>query len=388
MGVGGVESYIRSFGNFLANENNNVFLHYWSNLASFSSDDFKCKSLTMFSFKIPILRHLFNLFLHNYSLFSYVYLIKPDLIIFNTLDSLIYSSPLICFLRLKKFFVKNLDLRIICQFHGSVAIERKQIQHFSKITKQFLYLFTLKLEKLSLNLMDKVIAFSKYSGNDLLLDKIGLKRDKIIIVNPGKTLSNDLSINKIQAKKLLGLDSKKPMILFIGRIEPRKGSKKIIEIYRKLIIDYKIDCNLLFCSNYTQLTYEVSRFFSDYEKNGFGAKVFFMQSSKQSDLKILYQAADLFLMPSINYETFGFTTLESLSFGTPVVAFKIGANKELIEHGKNGFLYLPSKINQMCKMIYNYMSLNNKKRKIISVASKKSSERFNWNSYYLSLLDI
>lgn len=388
MGVGGVESYIRNFGNFLINKNDKVFLHYWSNLSLFVSDKFKCKSVAMFSFKIPILRHLFNLFLHNYSLSSYIYLIKPDILIFNTLDSLIYSLPIIYFFRLKRFFVKNKQLRIICQFHGSVAIERKQIQHFSKIKKQLIYLFVIKLEKLSLELMDKVIAFSEYSGNDLLSDTIGLKRNKVLIVSPGKTLSNDLAISKTQAKSMLGLNSKKPVLLFIGRVEPRKGSEKIIEIYRKLIIDYKIDCNLLFCSNYTQLAYEVSSFFSDYEKNGFGAKVFFVQSSNQSDLKVLYRAADLFLMPSVNYETFGFSTLESLSFGTPVAAFKIGANKELIQHGKNGFLYPLSKVDQMCKGIYNYVNSNYKERKMMSIASKKSSEKFNWRSYYLFLLDI
>lgn len=43
--------------------------------------------------------------------------------------------------------------------------------------------------------------------------------------------------------------------------------------------------------------------------------------------------------PSECYETFGFTILEAMAYGKPVIAANIGAYSELLENGKNGLLF-------------------------------------------------
>jgi len=52
---------------------------------------------------------------------------------------------------------------------------------------------------------------------------------------------------------------------------------------------------------------------------------------------ILYSAADLLVAPSMQ-ENLSNTVLESLSCGTPVVAFNIGGMPDLITHHNNGYL--------------------------------------------------
>ena len=52
---------------------------------------------------------------------------------------------------------------------------------------------------------------------------------------------------------------------------------------------------------------------------------------------LLYNAADVFVMPSLA-ENFPNTILESLSCGTPVVGFNIGGIPDLIKHQKTGYL--------------------------------------------------
>ena len=56
-----------------------------------------------------------------------------------------------------------------------------------------------------------------------------------------------------------------------------------------------------------------------------------------SFLAKVYSASDIFLAPSIE-ENFANTCLESLSCGTPVVAFPVGGMPEIIDHKLNGFL--------------------------------------------------
>lgn len=57
-------------------------------------------------------------------------------------------------------------------------------------------------------------------------------------------------------------------------------------------------------------------------------------------LRDIYNAADLLVAPSLQ-ENYSNTVLESLSCGTPVVAFHVGGMGELVETGVNGFLSGP-----------------------------------------------
>lgn len=55
------------------------------------------------------------------------------------------------------------------------------------------------------------------------------------------------------------------------------------------------------------------------------------------ELVSLYNLASVMVVPSLT-ENLSCTIMESLSCGTPVVAFNIGGNSDMIEHQKNGYL--------------------------------------------------
>ena len=57
----------------------------------------------------------------------------------------------------------------------------------------------------------------------------------------------------------------------------------------------------------------------------------------------VYPAADAFVMPS-RAEGFGFTNVEALSFGLPVVSSKVGAIPETVADGRTGFLVPPGDV--------------------------------------------
>jgi glycosyltransferase involved in cell wall biosynthesis len=54
-------------------------------------------------------------------------------------------------------------------------------------------------------------------------------------------------------------------------------------------------------------------------------------------MKELYQASDLFVIPSLQ-DNLPNTIMESMACGTPVVAFKTGGIPEMIDHKKTGYL--------------------------------------------------
>ncbi len=57
----------------------------------------------------------------------------------------------------------------------------------------------------------------------------------------------------------------------------------------------------------------------------------------RSDVQLVYQVADAFVLPS-SYETFSLVTFEAAASGVPVLATPVNGVRELIEDGHNGFL--------------------------------------------------
>ncbi len=59
-------------------------------------------------------------------------------------------------------------------------------------------------------------------------------------------------------------------------------------------------------------------------------RVTFLGFVDDATLITWYQAADLFVLPTIAYEGFGMATIEALACGTPVVATPVGATPEIV----------------------------------------------------------
>ncbi|MED3933525.1 glycosyltransferase family 1 protein [Priestia megaterium] len=64
----------------------------------------------------------------------------------------------------------------------------------------------------------------------------------------------------------------------------------------------------------------------------------------------IYSSSDLFVFPS-ETETFGNVVLESLASGTPVVAANAGGVKQMVQHGRNGYLCKPHSLEEFSSAI-------------------------------------
>ena len=73
------------------------------------------------------------------------------------------------------------------------------------------------------------------------------------------------------------------------------------------------------------------------EEAGLGARISLLGTVSDQDLAVLLPQHHLLAVPS-SYEGFGIVYLEGMHFGLPAIAGTIGAAKELVRHGHNGFL--------------------------------------------------
>ena len=137
-------------------------------------------------------------------------------------------------------------------------------------------------------------------------------------------------IDKEKARAFFGLTNEKKYILFgamFATSDVRKGFKKLKDAF-DFLENKQIEL-LVFGSEKPE------------KEQNFGFKTHYLgKINEDSKLKKLYNAANVMVVPSLQ-ENLSNVIMESLSCATPVVAFNIGGNKDLINHKKNGYLAEP-----------------------------------------------
>lgn len=276
------------------------------------------------------------------------------------------------------FYPKLHRVPLFYHIHGSFSEEIKfedlKGQNPTLIQK-IKYSFFYYLEHLTLKNCQRLSVNSQYSKKLAL--KLHQKLPPIEINKPGIDFSFPTSIQKISptmAKIKLGFNPQNKILLFTSRIEPRKGVTAFFENLSPTDLpNYKF----IICSHFIEHRY-LYDLLEKLDECHLGSNVLLINTPSRDQLALLYRAANLTLMPSLDLETFGFSILESYYYHTPVIAFNIGANSELV----------PS------KFLVKYSSKNTwknfyKKIKIISSNPPiidYSQYNFSWKKYIQSFL--
>lgn len=166
---------------------------------------------------------------------------------------------------------------------------------------------------------------------------------KIEIIPPGVDLSHFYPIPPDEAKEFVGVPLDKRMLLFVGRIEPLKGIKTLLQAIGILRKNNQMEddlCLAVIGGELTdvngQETEEVKYLMKLRDDFGLEDMVTFLGKRNQDSLPYYYSAAEMVIMPS-HYESFGMVALESMACGTPVIASLVGGLIHLVEDGVTGY---------------------------------------------------
>lgn len=147
--------------------------------------------------------------------------------------------------------------------------------------------------------------------------------------------------DKKNARKLLGIPEKKTIIGFgaaydIDNPKSMKGSYYLIDALQKLKAPEKYFVVIFGPANDAF----TSRIHLPFFASGY--------ISNPNILATIYSLCDVFVNPSL-IESFGLTSLESISCGVPVVAFDVGGTSDIVAHKETGWLAAPYKSEELAQ---------------------------------------
>jgi glycosyltransferase involved in cell wall biosynthesis len=131
--------------------------------------------------------------------------------------------------------------------------------------------------------------------------------------------------------------SQPPVLLTIGRLEKRKGVDVLLHALSAKVWKYFPELKVYLVGSEAGLTKADLLALVPPDKRG---QVIFPGFVDRFRITGYYQRANVYVAPTL-YETFGYTVLESMACGVPVVASRVGAIPELVDDGVTGLLVPP-----------------------------------------------
>ncbi len=162
---------------------------------------------------------------------------------------------------------------------------------------------------------------------------------RIEIISPGVEHAFFAPGDRSGARAALGLDPHRPLLLFVGRLQPLKAPDLAIRALHSLDARGHTEAELVIVGGASGSAGDVhdaeTRALVD--ELGLHDRVRFVPPQPHHMLSSWYRAADVSLVPSRS-ESFGLVALEAAACGVPVVASSVGGLVSLIDDGRTGLL--------------------------------------------------
>jgi phosphatidylinositol alpha-mannosyltransferase len=171
-------------------------------------------------------------------------------------------------------------------------------------------------------------------------------------------------------------------ILFVGRMEKRKGFDYLWKAYRTVKQEVP-DCRLIAVGPGVRLR---NKYEKRIRKAGV-SDVVFTGYAAYSDLPRYYKTADIVCFPNTGWESFGVVLLEAMSTGKPVIASAIAGFTPVLTDGVEGIFVPPRDENRLAEALM--MLIKDKQlREQMGERGKPRALQYDWSLIAKKVLDF
>ncbi len=132
-----------------------------------------------------------------------------------------------------------------------------------------------------------------------------------------------------------------------GRLHEQKGVGKLLEMVARLAPEFP-ELRLIVMG---QRDVYDGEFQPQARRLGIDDRIVPTGWLEAEELRLAYAAADVFVTPSLCFDTFGLVNLEAMEQSRPVVATTFGGSREVVAHGESGFIENPFDVEAYAELI-------------------------------------
>lgn len=276
---------------------------------------------------------------------------------------------------LQAIFVHNYALKhqvpYVLQAHGASPriVERQKWKH----------LYDCLLGYQLLSDTDKFIAVSESEVRQY--QEMGCRRDRIVIVPNGLTISNHSLPKKGTFRKKFNIKTDNKLILYVGRIHKRKGIEFLIKSFSGLVKELdRIELVLVGPDEGFKADLEMLILNLGIRKN-----IKFV--GYVDDVSEAYLDADVLVYPSI-HEIFGLVPFEAIMYGTPVIVTDDCGCGEIIRDAKCGQLVTYGDEIQLKNALKRALTEYDVERNMVLMGQKYIRDNLSWNSVVAGVISV
>jgi phosphatidylinositol alpha-mannosyltransferase len=198
--------------------------------------------------------------------------------------------------------------------------------------------------------------------------------DQIRYKGPIEIIPNgvDADFFNPQGKRIRKFDDGKINILFVGRIEERKGLFYLLKAF-SILKKKNRNIRLIVVGEGNE-----KEEMESFVKNHRIKDVVFEGKVREEDLPKYYRTSDIFCSPALFGESFGIVLLEAMASSRPVVAFANRGYKEVLKGKAANFLVKPKDIKTLSKKLEQLIE-NEKLREEMGKWGRKEVEKYSWD---------
>ncbi|HEY92829.1 MAG TPA: glycosyltransferase family 4 protein [Dehalococcoidia bacterium] len=170
-------------------------------------------------------------------------------------------------------------------------------------------------------------------------------------------------------------------ILFVGRLEKRKGVSYLLEAYKRVKQEIP-NSRLIIVGPGTRLR---GKYEKKVKRNSL-KDVVFVGFVSCDELPRYYKTADIFCAPAIGWESFGIILLEAMAMGKPIVASNIEGYAGLVTHGVEGLLVPPKDVGMLAQALITLMASQSLRQEMGARGRVKAVD-YSWEHIARRVLD-
>ena len=261
-----------------------------------------------------------------------------------------------------------------------VSTTMRQIFKSENHTSDLNYRLAAKFEERQILRSNHLVTHTQNHANEV---------SRLLNLNPTrfKLIPHGISTKlRTEFKKSNVLHSNSVRILFVGRLEHRKGFDVLVRAIPTILESFP-DIVIDICGSGKMLEKAKACLLPSYS-----SKIVFHGYQTRDALDLLYSSCDIFVAPS-RYESFGIIYLEAMQFSKPVIACNSGGTPEVVLDGITGILVEPGNVDLLKKAVLKLANNKDLRKKMGRAGRNRLEKIFSMKaligatkSYYLESL--